>query len=116
MAPERLGVNISSGIGGIETMFKESEKLLTRGLAGCPPVHPHHDRQHGGRQCGHPLQSGRECVPVITACATSTHSVGGAYRLIRHGYLDAVITGGSGIGNAHRHRRLLALHGPVRGQ
>jgi 3-oxoacyl-[acyl-carrier-protein] synthase II len=36
-----------------------------------------------------------ECVPVVTACATSTHAAGEAYRLIRHGYLDAVITGGS---------------------
>jgi len=40
-------------------------------------------------------KAGGSCVPVVTACATSTHSVGEAYRQIRHGYLDAVITGGS---------------------
>ena len=35
------------------------------------------------------------CVPVVTACATSTHAVGEAYRAIKHGYADAIITGGS---------------------
>ena len=35
------------------------------------------------------------CLPVVTACATSTHAIGEAYRAIRHGYADAIITGGS---------------------
>ena len=35
------------------------------------------------------------CVPVVTACATSTHAIGEAYRAIKHGYADAVIAGGS---------------------
>ena len=35
------------------------------------------------------------CIPVVTACATSTHTVGEAYRAIRHGYADAIIAGGS---------------------
>ena len=35
------------------------------------------------------------CVPVVTACATSTHNIGEAYRAIKHGYADAVIAGGS---------------------
>ena len=34
-------------------------------------------------------------LPVVTACATGTHSVGEAYRLIREGRADAVITGGA---------------------
>ena len=35
------------------------------------------------------------CLPVVTACATSTHAIGEAYRAIRHGYADAIIAGGS---------------------
>ncbi|MDE5956454.1 MAG: beta-ketoacyl-ACP synthase II, partial [Bacteroidales bacterium] len=35
------------------------------------------------------------CLPVVTACATSTHAVGEAYRAIKHGYADAIIAGGS---------------------
>ena len=96
VAPERLGVNISSGIGGIETMYKESEKLLTRGPGRVSPLCI--PTMIGNMAAGNVAiryKAEGECVPVITACATSTHSVGEAYRLIRHGYLDAVITGGS---------------------
>lgn len=35
------------------------------------------------------------CLPVVTACATSTHAIGEAYRAIKHGYADAVIAGGT---------------------
>ena len=35
------------------------------------------------------------CIDIVTACATATHSLGEAYRTIRHGYADAVIAGGT---------------------
>ena len=35
------------------------------------------------------------CLPVVTACATSTHAIGEAYRAIKHGYADAIIAGGT---------------------
>ena len=34
-------------------------------------------------------------LPVVTACATSTHTIGEAFRAIKHGYADAIIAGGS---------------------
>jgi 3-oxoacyl-[acyl-carrier-protein] synthase II len=34
-------------------------------------------------------------LPVVTACATSTNAIGEAYRAIKHGYADAIITGGA---------------------
>ena len=34
-------------------------------------------------------------LPVVTACATGTHSVGEAFRMIKEGRADAMITGGS---------------------
>ena len=35
------------------------------------------------------------CLPIVTACATGTHSLGEAYRAIKHGYADAIIAGGT---------------------
>ncbi len=96
VAPERMGVNISSGIGGIDTFFKEAEKLLTRGPGRVSPLCI--PMMIGNMAAGNiaiRYGAGGECVPVVTACATSTHAVGEAYRLIRHGYMDAVLTGGS---------------------
>lgn len=36
------------------------------------------------------------CLPTVTACATSTHAVGEAYRATVHGYADAIVAGGHG--------------------
>lgn len=94
--PARLGVNISSGIGGIETFFKESEKLLSRGPNRVSPLCI--PMMIGNMAAGNVAiryNAQGACVPLVTACATSTHSVGEAARQIRHGYVDAVITGGS---------------------
>ena len=35
------------------------------------------------------------CIDIVTACATATHSIGEAYRNIKHGYSDAIIAGGT---------------------
>lgn len=35
------------------------------------------------------------CLPVVTACATSTHAIGEAFRSIKYGHADAIIAGGS---------------------
>lgn len=35
------------------------------------------------------------CLPVVTACATSTHAIGEAWLAIAHGYADVIIAGGS---------------------
>lgn len=94
--PHRFGVNISSGIGGIETMFRESEKLINRGPGRVSPLCiPTMIGNMAAGNAAIKYNAQGACVPVITACATSTHSVGEACRLIRHGYIDAMLTGGS---------------------
>jgi 3-oxoacyl-[acyl-carrier-protein] synthase II len=35
------------------------------------------------------------CLDIVTACATSSHCIGEAFRAVRHGYADAIIAGGS---------------------
>ncbi len=94
--PGRLGVNISSGIGGIETFFKESEKLLSRGPNRVSPLCI--PMMIGNMAAGNVAiryNAQGACVPLVTACATSTHSIGEAFRAIAHGYADAIIAGGS---------------------
>ena len=94
--PHRLGVNISSGIGGIETFFRETEKLLLRGPGRVSPLCI--PMMIGNMAAGNAAiryNAQGACMPLVTACATSTHSIGEAFRQIRHGYADAVITGGS---------------------
>lgn len=94
--PNRFGVNISSGIGGINTFFNESEKLLKRGPGRVSPLCI--PMMIGNMAAGNAaIKYGAKgaCVPLVTACATSTHSVGEAYHKIKHGYLVAVLSGGS---------------------
>ncbi len=94
--PHRFGVNISSGIGGINTFFYESEKLLNRGPNRVSPLCV--PMMIGNMAAGNAAikyKAMGDCVPLVTACATSTHSIGEAYHKIKHGYLDAILTGGS---------------------
>ena len=94
--PFRLGVYVGSGIGGFSTQVRETEKILKDGPKW---VSPHFiptmianiaagNIAIRNNACG-------PCLPVSTACSTSTHTIGEAYRAIKHGYADAIIAGGT---------------------
>ena len=94
--PWRLGVYVGSGIGGMHTFATESEKLLTRGPDRVSPFFI--PMMIGNMAAGNiAIRFGAQgpCLPVVTACATSTHAIGEAFRAIRHGYADAILAGGS---------------------
>ena len=94
--PWRLGVYVGSGIGGMHTFASESEKLLTRGPDRVSPFFI--PMMIGNMAAGNiAIRFGAQgpCLPVVTACATSTHAIGEAFRAIRHGYADAILAGGS---------------------
>ena len=56
------------------------------------------------------------CLPIVTACATGTHSIGEAYRAIKSGYADAIIAGGTEAAvTPPGYRRLLQQQGPFSG-
>lgn len=96
VVPERFGVYIGAGIGGIGTFETEHSKLIEKGprrvsalfipmmitnmAAGTIAIR--HD-------CRGPA------MPAVTACASGSNAIGEAMRLIRHGYADAVIAGGT---------------------
>jgi 3-oxoacyl-[acyl-carrier-protein] synthase II len=94
--PFRFGVYVGSGIGGLTTQIRETEKILSEGAKWVSPLLipsmiPNMASGHiaiRNKACG-------PCLPVATACATSTHAIGEAYRAIKHGYVDAVIAGGT---------------------
>ncbi len=94
--PERLGVYIGSGIGGLQTFFNESEKLIKEGVRRISPLFVPmmiSNIAAGNIAIKHNAQG--VCLPVVTACATGTHAIGEAYRAIKHGYADAIIAGGA---------------------
>ena len=96
IAPERLGTYIGSGIGGMQTFVNETTKLLNEGVNRISPLFV--PMMIGNIAAGNvaiKYNAQGVCLPVVTACATGTHAAGEAYRAIKHGYADAIITGGA---------------------
>ncbi len=94
--PRRLGVAIGSGIGGIQTFEREHANRMQYGLRRISPLFiPEMIGNIAGGNIAITYNAQGPNLPVVTACATGTHSVGEAYRLIREGRADAVITGGA---------------------
>jgi 3-oxoacyl-[acyl-carrier-protein] synthase II len=96
VAPDRLGVYVSSGIGGMNTFETEAEKNLTRGPSRISPLFiPMMIANIAAALVAIMYNAQGPCLPVVTACATGTHSIGEAFRAIKHGYADAIIAGGA---------------------
>ena len=94
--PFRFGVYVGSGIGGFTTQVRETEKILNEGARWVSPLFvPTMIANIAAGNIAIRHNACGPCLPVVTACATSTHAIGEAYRAIKHGYVDAVIAGGS---------------------
>ena len=96
--PKRIGCYFSSGIGGMTTMVEEQTKLLSKGPRRVSPYAITNMMGNAGagfvaikHNCKGP------CMDIATACASSTHAVGEAYRNILHGYTDAMVAGGAEV-------------------
>lgn len=92
----RLGVYVGSGIGGINTFVNECTKMNEEGANRVSPLFIPmliSNIAAGNIAISHKAEG--PCLPVVTACATSTHAIGEAYRAIKHGYADAIIAGGA---------------------
>ena len=93
---ERLGVYVGSGIGGISTMMTEHAKLLEGGYRKISPFFvPMMISNMAAGTIAIKFKACGATLPIVTACATSSNSIGEAYRAVKHGYADAVIAGGS---------------------
>ena len=94
--PFRLGVYVGSGIGGFTTQYRETEKMISEGAKWISPLFiPTMISNIAAGNIAIRNNACGPCLPVVTACATSTHAVGEAYRAIKHGYADAIIAGGA---------------------
>ena len=94
--PDRFGVYVGSGIGGISTFVRETLKYDEEGARRISPLFIPTmiaNIASGNIAIRHNAQG--PCLPVVTACATGTHSIGEAFHTIKYGMADAIITGGA---------------------
>ena len=99
MDPSRLGVYIGSGIGGFDTIMNGVIRYHDEGARWISPLMiPTMISNMASGSVAIRYNAQGPCLPIVTACATGTHSIGEAYRAIKHGYADAIITGGCEAG------------------
>ena len=94
--PERIATYFGSGIGGMTTFETETRKLIAKGPARVSPFFvPMEIANMAAGQIAIRFNFQGPALPAVTACASGSNAIGEALRLIRHGYADAVITGGT---------------------
>lgn len=94
--PYRVGVIIGCGIGGLELTENEHQKFLEKGPDRISVFYV--PMMIGNMAAGTvAMQTGFKGAnySTVTACASSTHAIGEAFRKIKDGYLDACLCGGT---------------------
>jgi len=94
--PERIGVIIGSGIGGIQTFEQEHSKLLSGGPRRVSPFFIPQmiiDIASGLVSMKYNLKGPN--YSTVSACATASHAIGDAFKTLQRGDADVMITGGS---------------------
>ena len=96
LPPERIGVYFGSGIGGIHPFEIEHSKLLEKGPRRVSPLFvPMLISNMAAGMIAIRFNCQGAALPAVTACASGSNAIGEALRAIRHGYADAMITGGA---------------------
>ena len=94
--PYRVGVIIGSGIGGLSSMEKEHEKIITKGPKRVSPMLiPLMISNMAAGNVAIDLGCKGKCTDVVTACATGSNSIGDALRAIQYGDADVMLAGGT---------------------
>jgi 3-oxoacyl-[acyl-carrier-protein] synthase II len=94
--PARTGVMFSTGIGGLESLLKQHLVLLEKGPDRVSPfmvpmLMPNAAAGHVAMAFG--FTGPNACI--TTACAAGSHAVGEAFRLIKYGFADVCVAGGT---------------------
>jgi 3-oxoacyl-[acyl-carrier-protein] synthase II len=93
---DRVGVLIGNGIGGLLTIEENHLTFLETRLKRITPFFiPKLLSNLAPGQISIRYGARGENITTTSACASGSHAVGEAFRMIRHGYLDAAITGGA---------------------
>ena len=94
--PYRFGVYFGSGVGGFTTFAEEQTALQKKGARRVSPLFiPKMIMNIAAGNLAITFKAKGSNMAVSTACATGASAIGEAYRAIKHGYADAVISGGS---------------------
>lgn len=94
--PERVGVWIGSGIGGLDAFEEQHKRFLDKGPRRVSPfIIPMFipDMASGRVSIELGAKGMNNCS--VTACASGANSIGDAYRVIQNGQADMMITGGA---------------------
>ena len=96
LPPERIGTYFGSGIGGMKTFAEEQGVLMEKGPRRVSPFFvPGMIINMAAGLIAIKYNFQGASIPIVTACATGNNAIGEAYRAVKHGYLDAVLTGGA---------------------
>ncbi len=94
--PERVGVYVGSGIGGLQTWEEQHTILMEKGPKRVSPFFiPMMIANMASGQISMLTGAKGPNSTAVTACATGTHSIGDSFRLIRDGEADVMICGGA---------------------
>ena len=92
----KVGIFVGSGIGGMLTIQNQCQTLCEKGNGRVSPMFiPMAISNMPAGNIAIDLGLKGESLATVTACASSTHSIGEAYRNIKHGYEDVIFAGGS---------------------
>ena len=93
---ERVGVFVSSGIGGLNTIQEQCENNCVKGNNRVSPMFiPMSIVNMPAGNISIDLGLKGESISIVTACASSTHSIGEAYKTIKYGSEDVILAGGT---------------------
>lgn len=96
---ERIGVWIGSGIGGIQTFEEQARILIERGPSRVSPFFvPMMIPNMASGQVSIMFGLKGPNATTVTACASGTHSIGDAFRIVQRGDADIMVAGGSEAG------------------
>lgn len=92
----RAGVIVGSGIGSLQEVEREYEKILTKGPARVSPLMvPLMISNMAAGNISIQLGLKGKCTNVVTACATGTNCIGDAFRAIQYEDADIMLAGGT---------------------
>ncbi len=92
----RVGCSVGSGIGSLQAMEREHDRLTQKGPSRVSPMLVPlmiSNMAAGNVSIAYGLKG--KSLNVVTACATGTHSIGEAFRTIQYGDADVMVAGGT---------------------
>ena len=93
---EKIGIYVGTGIGGLITLQNQCEVRLEKGNNRVSPMFiPMVIANMPAGNIAMDLGLKGESVAMVSACASSNHAIGEAYRAIKHGYEDVIVAGGA---------------------